>query len=139
MSRKQIFVVLFALAACSLLLPFSQSILWIGSFEFTIHLHSHNAAPIKTVRYATAARDPKRSRVEEYVWDDLRKANDVDDSSVYIPVKCTGNANGWGWEHSYGEHGRVLLQVEFEDGTTVRKLVDIPPGRGPRETTVDVP
>jgi hypothetical protein len=128
-------MLLVASASC---IVFSPWTLWIGKFDFTIHLRSQSGAAIKSVLFDAVRRDPKRFRVEEYAWDDLRAASDFDQTSVVLAVTCSGS-DVLGWELSYGERGRVLLQVEFEDGTIARRIVDVPNGRGPRETTVELP
>jgi hypothetical protein len=118
---------------------FAKQTLWIGSFDLTVHLRSSNGVKIKSVLFHVGRQRPGQDRVEQYVWDDLRKADEVDESVVVIPVKCTGRDDVWGRQQSYGQEDLALLQVEFEGGSIVRKLVEIPDGRGAREITVIVP
>lgn len=140
MSRKDVIVAwsTFAIAVVLISTSFSDKI-WIGQIRLTIHLHSKHPSPIRAVSFDDRRREPGCDLVEHYVWDGLRRAEELDDSDFLVRVKCTGREDGWGRELSYGQCDLVLLQIEFEDGKIIRKLVDVPPGRGPREIIVKVP
>ena len=138
--RKDAIVTCLVVAVAVLLISkFSNGKIWLGEIRLTVHLHSKHPSPIRAVSFDDRRRTPGCDSVEQYEWDGLRSAEELAKSDFLVRVKCTGRDDGWGREISYGQCDLVLLQIEFEDGKIVRKLVDVPEGRGPREVDVQVP
>src|SRR5688572_29921621 len=103
-------------------LAFAPRRVWLGKFDLTIHFQSSKESAIKSVRYRDTDPEIDRTSIEHFEWDSLRSALEVDISVYELGIWCMGEDDGWGRRLSYSQHDLVLLQVEFEDSSFVRKL-----------------
>jgi hypothetical protein len=118
-----------------------QAIAWIGAFPLDVRLHA--LADRKVVRIWYGYTRPRSAAKEELnvllAEFNGRPVHEFKDGESTVDIKCIGRSTGLGREITYGEGQVLILKFEYEDGEIQYKVVEIPPGRGRRSVTVEIP
>jgi hypothetical protein len=121
---------------------FFATILWVGDFPLEVQLEPRAGRQIVKVWTETLSDSQWAKEVPvEVLCADLRfkPVDRLDGSSFVVLVRCGGNQSGLGRERSYGEHRLLILKVDFADGESLFKVVEMPKGRGRRAVSVTLP
>ena len=62
-----------------------------------------------------------------------------DNGRFVADINCSGRSWIFNIEKEYTEPRYIVLQVTYDDGKEVRRLADVPGGRGPRSLSVTIP
>jgi hypothetical protein len=116
---------------------------WDGQFPLTLDVRSASGKPIKALAYATFF---KRSEAE---WATKHVAGQPEgarfhaalprDGRFVTEIGCSGRTWGFNIETSYTEFRYIVCRVTYGDGNEVRRLAEVPAGRGARSMSVVVP
>lgn len=127
-----------------LLLPLGYQAVWDGTFDLTIVISSDQAIDESSLLFATC-------------WQESEALHAIEDPSVYdygfrtartsvtgqfsIDVPCSGRVNAYGLGSTYNHPRFLIVEYRLSDDSepSVRKLLGIPMGRGPRRMTVELP
>ncbi len=118
---------------------------WIGYFVLTVDLDLSSDIDTSSITYVEC-------------WDDDEAYWLVNDRSGYVAgferpdtaapnrhvvtIKCMGDSGAYGIYDTYHQPKFLVVQyrgADAEDADYARKLLAIPPGRGPRSTTLTLP
>jgi hypothetical protein len=142
--RCRLCLIVFAAAVILVLTsPWLFSVaVWDGRFALTLDVRSESKAAIKAVSYATSFKLEEAQWLATYngrVVDSEFRPADRDNGRFVTQVGCSGRHWIFNIETTYAEFRYVVVRVTSVDGKKVRRLVEIPAGRGPRSVTVLVP
>jgi len=108
---------------------------WGGSYELTVQLSSDEDSPISKLRYMTIWRQEAEWFVEEGEPFDALDNSGIEEAHIrnnqfVVYPRCGGRYHDIFGERTYSEQRFLVLLIDYEDGKEVRKLVEIPKGRG---------
>ena len=135
-------VLLLMVLACLPLLIVAK---WIGHFTLTVNLDVATNIDTSSITYVACWKD---GEAHWLVNDQSGYAAGFEQPDATTPtahtinITCSGESGGYGLHETYHQPNFLVVQyrnVEAEDSHYSRKLLAIPPGRGPRSTTLTLP
>ena len=137
-------ILLGVLGLLFILFELSVVAVWDGHFKLNVNIHSRSSQPIHGVSWASYFRRKDAdwvSQTDSHEPDYEFKAVKNFDGTRFVAFgQCWGRtADFFGIEDSYGEERFIVLRVDYVDGKQLRTVAEIPKGRGPRSTTVEIP
>jgi hypothetical protein len=118
--------------------------LWDGSYDLVVEMET--AQPRKVV-HAWYSGDHQRKELQYFRQHELQ-GNSAEWSAVgnfngrqlSVRMSCGGRTTQLlGRETDYGEFDLALFKFELDNGETLYKIVEVPPGRGRRTVAVQIP
>ena len=118
---------------------------WIGHFPLTAELDVAANIDRSTIAYVECWNDETARWLvqdrSEYVAGFERPDSTTPNTHV-VTITCSGDSGGYGLFDTYHQPKFLVVQyrnVGAKDTDNVRKLIAIPPGRGPRSTMLTLP
>ncbi len=118
---------------------------WIGYFILTVELDVAADIDTSSITYVECSNDD----VAHWLANDrsghvvgFEPPDTTTPNSHTVTIKCSGDSGGYGLFDTYHQPEFLVVQyrnLDTEDSDYVRKLLAIPPGRGPRSTTLTLP
>jgi hypothetical protein len=134
-------VALFVLAAPWLLVE----AVWDGGFPLALDVRSESGKAIKTLAYATFFKREPAEWVTKHITGQAEDRDSgfrpaVENNGQFLAeVGCSGRTWIFNIETRYTEFRYIVFRVTYDGGKEVRRMAEIPAGRGPRSLTVMVP
>jgi hypothetical protein len=132
-------VALFVLAAPWLL---NESV-WDGHFPLTLDVRSQSGKAIEALAYATFFKreqaDGAAKRIAGQPEDVRFRPAARHDGRFVADVGCSGRTWIFDIETRYTEFRYIVCRVTYGDGKEVRRMAEVPAGRGPRSLSIKVP
>lgn len=117
--------------------------IWDGRFPLTLDVRSASGKPIKALAYATFFKRPEAEWATKNVAgkpEDVHFHPAVPKNGQFVTeIGCSGRTWLFNIETSYTEFRYVVCRVTYGDGNEVRRLAEVPAGRGARSLSVVVP
>lgn len=118
---------------------------WIGYFTLTVELDVAADIDASSITYVECWNDDEAHWLTNdrsgYVAG-FERPDTTTPNSHTVTITCSGDSGGYGLFDTYHQPEFVVVQyrnLDTEDSDYVRKLLAIPPGRGPRSTTLTLP
>jgi hypothetical protein len=116
---------------------------WDGHFPLTLDVRSQSGKAIEALAYATFF---KREQADEAAKPIAGQPGDArfrpaarHDGRFVADVGCSGRTWIFDIETRYTEFRYLVLRVAYGDGKEVRRMAEVPVGRGPRSLSIKVP
>lgn len=144
MNWKTVIAAVVAIALLAILISFRDVTVWVGRFPLTILVRQDETSNVDTAtfRFATCWNDIEaKAAMESGGSNEMRflTADEVSDDRFTISVPCSGREGPFGIEYSYVQPKYVVVEMYNDDGSTVRKQLEIPTGRGARVVLMTLP
>src|SRR5262249_49138091 len=144
LGKRHLAVVVVVLGVAGLVVLACDSfwrIYWVGFFDVEVRLVPKGGRRVgrveaRALRPGEVAADVRRTIDRAHY--PFRPVEGFDGRSFTVRALCCGDCSVVR-EHSYAEEELLLLRLEYADGGTAYEVVEIPPGRGDRSLTVEVP
>jgi hypothetical protein len=116
---------------------------WDGQFPLSLDVRSASGKPIRALAYATFFKRPEAEAAIKHVAgqaEDARFHPAVSrDGRFVTDIACSGKTWIFNIETNYTESRYIVCRVTYGDGNEVRRLAEVPAGRGARSLSVVVP
>lgn len=118
---------------------------WIGYFTLTVNLDVASNIDTSSITYVECWKDDEAHWLANdrsgYVAG-FEQPDASTPTAHTINITCSGDSGGFGLYETYHQPKFLVVQyrnVDAEDSHYSRKVLAIPPGRGPRSTTLTLP
>ena len=120
-----------------------EEAVWDGHFPLTLDVRSASGKPLKALAYATFLKRPEAEWATKHV---TGQPVDVHfhpaaphDGRFVAEIGCSGRTWVFNIETRYTEFRYLVCRVTYADGSEVRRMAEVPAGRGSRSLNVVVP
>jgi hypothetical protein len=140
--RRWVLLTALAIVVIGVLVPASVTVVWDGRFDLRLEVVSENGKRAQSLYYATEDRREVAELIAQNPKTDVEatfRAAREDNDAFVAQIPCSGRKNRVGLENSYHEPRFVVVRVRYEDGAEVRRVAEIPVGRGKRSVTIEIP
>lgn len=125
-------------------LPFVFTIeVWDGRFPLTLKISPSSGENVKEVSYCSFNDLQAAKRVESPTYHQVEKGDffpvKKEKDHFVVSIPCSGKLWIFNIETAYSEPRYIVLLIQFENGKKLRRMEEIPKGRGPRTLSVVVP
>jgi hypothetical protein len=116
---------------------------WDDTFTLALNVSSLSGKPIDSVSYATCAGLKEAKALASGAANEADsaafKAAANENNRFTADVRCSGKRCLFKIETQYTEPRYVVIRAKHDDGKELRRLKEIPAGRGPRSVSIAVP
>lgn len=142
MARFKLSTLLLLLAVVAVLLAvvplLTYIAVWDGRFQLNVTIES--VEPFHAAQYDYFwKRDIAQIVLSGGEESDSWEFAQLSGSAFVLDLPCSGRINFYGHESSYSEPRYVVAKITLKNGEIVRKLIEVPQGRGARSVTISLP